>query len=203
MRLYREEGVNPFGQIMGCLPMLLQMPIWIALYSSLRNNVSMRGRGFFWWIDDLTAPDTLVSFDPPFNLVFTQLEAFHLLPILVGVMMFAQQKLMPKPKKPAGASDSPQAQQAEQMQKMMPYMSLVMIFLFYGFPSGLNLYIMTSSLFGTAEQLYIRKHLSKTDLSPPVKKVKPQPRSGPTFLEKIQKRAEEAQKTQSRRKKKT
>ena len=81
MKLYREEGTNPFGQILSCLPMLLQMPIWVALYTGLRNNVAMRGEGFCLWIDDLTAPDTLISFDQP---LFGKLEAFHLLPILVG-----------------------------------------------------------------------------------------------------------------------
>lgn len=198
MKLYREEGINPLSQMFGCLPMFLQMPIWIALYSSLRNNVAMRGRGFVWWIDDLTAPDDLYHFSPP---LFGKIEVFHLLPILVGVMMFAQQKLMPKPRKPQSSSSSSQAQQAEQMQKMMPYMSLMMIFLFYKFPSGLNLYIMASSLFGAIEQWRIRKHIKARENEPPAPKVaRPKaPRKGPSLFEKLQQKAEEAQKLRSQR----
>jgi len=205
MKLYREAGVSPFGQVFTCLPMMLQMPIWIALYSSLRNNVAMRGRGFFWWIEDLTAPDCLIPFADPIviPLLGWKVTCFNLLPLLVGVIMFAQQKLMPKPKRPASASSSPQTQQAEQMQKMMPYMSLLMILLFYKFPSGLNLYIMTSSLIGTAEQFYIRKHLKKQDEegsqgpAPPPTPKKPRRRS--TWFDRLQKRAEEAQRLRSHR----
>jgi len=202
MKLYREEGVNPMSQGLSCLPMFLQMPIWVALYSSLSNNVAMRCHGFVSWINDLTVPDALYTFSSPLTVpIFGwKIEAFHLLPLLVGFTMFAQQKLMPKPTHQA-AADSPQAQQAEQMQKIMPYMSLVMILIFYNFPSGLNLYIMTSSLIGAAEQLYIRKHISQQDLEgPPAAARAAQPkRSGPSLLEWIQKRAEEAQKLPSQR----
>ena len=198
MALYREEGMNPLGQMLTCLPMLLQMPIWVALYSGLRNNVAMRGRGFCLWINDLTVPDNLLVFDTP---LFGKIESFHLLPILVGVMMFAQQKLMPKAKKDPKLAKSATSEQAEQMTKMMPYMSLMMIFLFYKFPSGLNLYIMTSSLIGAAEQVYIRKHISKKDLEGPKPKVvKPKKtRTHPSLLERLQKKAEEAQKSRDMR----
>lgn len=200
MKVYREEGTSPFGQMMSCLPMFLQMPIWIALYSSLRNNVAMRGRGFIWWIEDLTAPDCAIHFSKPLDLpLLGQLECFHLLPILVGVMMFAQQKLMPKPAAPSTATKSPQAQQAEQMQKMMPYMSLIMIVLFYKFPSGLNLYIMASSLIGTLEQIYIRRHIKQRDLEAPAPAKPKKPLPGMGFFEKLQKQAEEAQKIRSQR----
>lgn len=207
MKVYRDEGINPFGQMLSCLPMLLQMPIWIALYSSLSNNFAMRGRGFIWWIHDLTEPDRLIEFGPVQVPVFGELDAFNLLPILVGVMMFAQQKLMPKPKKPDNAPTSPQAQQAEQMQKIMPYMSLVMILLFYKFPAGLNLYIMTSSLIGTAEQIYIRRHLAKEEVAPgesggpgPLAKNKPKrPLPGRGLWQRLEKMADEARNLQSNR----
>jgi YidC/Oxa1 family membrane protein insertase len=202
MKLYREEGINPMSQGMSCLPMMLQMPIWIALYSSLRNNVAMRCEGFIWWINDLTAPDALHTFASPISmpLVGWKLSAFNLLPLLVGVVMFTQQKLMPKPKHEV-AVDSPQAQQAEQMQKIMPYMSLVMIIFFYNLPSGLNLYIMTSSLVGALEQLYIRRHISQQDLQAPAQSAQAAKRGGkqPAVLEWLQKKAEEAQKLQSQR----
>ena len=89
------------------------------------------------------------------------------------------------------------------MQKMMPYMSLLMIIIFYKFPSGLNLYIMTSSLFGAIEQWYIRNHIKKQDLEgPPPEKPPRKRRSGPSFFERLQKQAEEAQKIRSQRDKK-
>lgn len=206
MKVYREEGINPLGQMMSCLPMLLQMPIWIALYSSLNNNVAMRGRGFVGWIQDLTAPDCLIHFSKPVTIpIMGTLECFSLLPILVGVFMFAQQKLMPKPKKPPSTgAKSPQADQAEQMQKIMPYMSLVMVFIFYGFPSGLNLYIMTSSIIGTAEQIYIRKHIKDYEAKEKQGLIKKKPRRplpGQAFLERLQKHAEQARKVQSSRQK--
>ncbi|NOX57264.1 MAG: membrane protein insertase YidC [Planctomycetes bacterium] len=194
MKLYRDEGVNPMGQMLGCLPMFLQMPVWIALYSSLRNNVAMRGEPFMLWISDLTAPDCLIHFEKAVSIpLMDDMTCFHLLPILVGVMMFAQQKLMPRPKPDPSVKKTSQSEQAEQMQKIMPYMSFVMIFLFYKFPSGLNLYIMTSSLVGAIEQLYIRKHIKLKDLEPPKEDKPRKPRGGPSFLQKLQQRAEDAQ----------
>jgi YidC/Oxa1 family membrane protein insertase len=201
MKLYREEGISPVGQMGGCLPMLLQMPILFALYSSLRNNVAMRGRGFILWINDLTAPDVLVDFGRTIHIpLLGDMTGLHLLPILVGVMMFAQQKLMPKPKRPVKQSSSAQAEQMEQMQKIMPYMSLIMIPVFYKLASGLNIYMMATSIIGMLEQWQIRKHISKEELKAPVHKPKPdKPRRGMAFFEKIMKQAEEAQKLKSNR----
>jgi membrane protein insertase Oxa1/YidC/SpoIIIJ len=85
---------------------------------------------------------------------------------------------------------------------MMPYMSLVMILLFYRFPSGLNLYIMTSSLFGTLEQWYIRKHVKKQDLQPrprPAPAKPKQPGAIASYFKKLEKQVEQAQKIRSRR----
>ena len=206
MKLYREEGINPLGQVFSCLPMMLQMPIWVALYSSLNNNVAMRGRGFVGWIHDLTAPDCLFAFDHPVKLpLIGTLTCFSLLPILVGVFMFAQQKLMPKAKKPTGEhAQSSQAQQAEQMQKIMPYMSLVMILIFYKFPSGLNLYIMTSSMIGTAEQVYIRRHIAQYEAREREGRFRKKPRKalpGEALWRRLQKQADEAQKLRTSRRK--
>lgn len=203
MRVYREEGINPVGQLSSCLPMLLQMPIWIALYSSLNNNVGMRGRGFILWINDLTAPDCLYRFAEPIDLLFFKMECFSLLPILVGLFMFAQQKLMPKPKKPPGDhARSPQADQAEQMQKIMPYVSLIMIPIFYNFPSGLNLYILTSSVIGTCEQIYIRRHIADYDAKERaglLKKKPKKPLPGAGLWQRLQKQAEQAQELRGKR----
>ncbi|MFH0983365.1 MAG: YidC/Oxa1 family insertase periplasmic-domain containing protein, partial [Planctomycetota bacterium] len=89
MRVYKEAGVNPATQILTCLPMMLQMPIWVALYTSLNNNIAMRHQGFLWWIKDLTAPDSLIPFQGSYHLpliggMMGEITAFNLLPLLVG-----------------------------------------------------------------------------------------------------------------------
>ncbi|MCP4589605.1 MAG: membrane protein insertase YidC [bacterium] len=209
MRIYKEEGVNPAGQMLSCLPMLLQMPIWVALWSSLNNNVAMRHEGFVWWIRDLSAPDQLWEFGSGFSFPLVgDITALNLLPLLVGVTMYAQQKLMPKPKPPSTEQTGQAAQMQKQMQAMMPLMSVFMVLIFYNMPSGLNLYIMTSSILGALEQWRIRKHVEEekdrlattvpveSSAKPVVAKT---PRS-PSFLERLAKKADDAQKLRSRRK---
>jgi len=217
MRVYKEEGINPASSMFNsCLPMMIQMPIWIALYTSLANNIQMRHQPFVLWIHDLTAPDALIPFSQSYHVPLLSsltgpLQAFNLLPILMGITMYLQQKLMPKPQappSPAGTGSSPQFDQAAQMQKMMPVMSVFFSLILYAMPSGLNLYIMTSSLFGTLEQYYIRKHIRKVKerdklAGGPGKDPKRPPRP-PSWLARrirdLQKRAEEAQRVQSHRK---
>jgi YidC/Oxa1 family membrane protein insertase len=221
MRVYKEEGINPASSVFNsCLPMMIQMPIWIALYTSLANNIQMRHQPFVLWIHDLTAPDALITFSQSYHVPLLSaltgpIEAFNLLPILMGITMYLQQKLMPKPQTPAkpsaGAGSGPQFDQAAQMQKMMPVMSVFFSLILYAMPSGLNLYIMTSSLFGMLEQYYIRKHIRTvkernkeeggTDAAAPRP---PKPSRPPSWLARkfqdLQKRAEEAQRVQGRRK---
>ncbi len=210
MRVYKEAGVNPAGQMLSCLPMVLQMPIWVALYSSLNNNIAMRHHGFIWWINDLTAPDQLYRFAGDgfsFPLVGA-ITALNLLPLLVGATMYIQQKLMPKTTPPASGQSDQAGQMQKQMQAMMPLMSVFMILIFYNMPSGLNLYIMTSSLLGALEQWHIRKHVEAekeriADTPPataPGATPTPKKPRGPSFLERLAKKADEAQKLRSRRK---
>jgi membrane protein insertase Oxa1/YidC/SpoIIIJ len=125
----------------------------------------------------------------------------------VAIFMYIQQKTQPKPKPNPNASEQQRMQQ-ETMQKMMPLMSFVMLFIFYTMPAGLNLYIMCSSFFGWMEQTYIRKHIKErqdADTSPypksgadaPLKRKK---RAGEmSFIEKLQKLAEDAQKARPRK----
>lgn len=113
MELYRSKGVNPMG---GCLPLLLQMPIFVALYNTLRGVYELRGAPFVLWIRDLSVKDP-----------------YYVLPILMGAIMFLQQKLSP----PAG--DPQQA-------KIFQFMPLIFTFMFLSFPSGLVLYWLVSSL---------------------------------------------------------
>ena len=203
-------NINPAGQIVTCLPMILQMPIWIALYLSLQNNIQMRHQPIHYtWVTDLSAQDALYTFSVPLTVpIFGwQIASLNLLPILVAVFMYTQQKLQPKPKPNPNATDQ-QRQQQEMMQKMAPMMSIMMLLIFYNMPAGLNLYIMSSSLFGTIEQWYIRKHIKQREADGTLhKKPRSEERAGPgpggnsprgprkaSFLERMQKMAEEAQK---------
>jgi YidC/Oxa1 family membrane protein insertase len=190
--------------------MVLQMPIWIALFLSLSNNIQLRHQAcvFLPWVKDLTAPDALYTFATPLviPLVGWELPAFNLLPIFVSVLMYIQQKLQPKPKPNPNASDQ-QRQQQEMMQKMGPMMSVMMLLIFYKMPSGLNLYIMFSSLFGALEQHRIRKHIKEKEaagtLNPVAKDTaatsKREHSGRMSWFGKLQKMAEQAHKKQARR----
>jgi YidC/Oxa1 family membrane protein insertase len=207
MKVYQEAGVNPAGNVMSCLPMLLQMPIWVALYASLNNNIAMRLEPFVLWIRDLTAPDELIQFGTEFTIpliggIMGPVKSLNVLPLLWGVTLYFQQKYMPKPTSPA-ASDKMSEQLAMQ-QKMMPIMFGFMVVLFYNMPSGMTLYIMASTLFGTIEQIRIRKHIRDMEDNPDLaaKPKKPKTSKGPGIFERMQKMAEEAQRAQSAQQKK-
>ncbi|MFQ6035825.1 MAG: YidC/Oxa1 family insertase periplasmic-domain containing protein [Sedimentisphaerales bacterium] len=157
MALYREQGASP---IMGMLPMMAQMPIWIALYSAIYASIELRGAPFLpFWITDLSAPDALVRFEAmTIPLLGWKLNSLNLLPILMGVAFYLQQKLMPSQ---AQASANPQvAQQQKMMMVMLPVLFPLML---YKAPSGLNLYIMSSVFAGVVEQYVIRKHIHEKE----------------------------------------
>jgi len=158
MELQREHGISMFG---GCLPMLAQFPIWIALFRTLLNAIELRGAGFMFWIDDLSAPDAL--FHLPFTLPFIGSD-FNLLPLLMAGMMFAQQKMMP------AAGTGAQADSQKMMMTMMPVMMGV---LFYAMPSGLCLYILVSNLLQIGQQYLVHRGM-KTETVPakPAKRAK-------------------------------
>ncbi len=156
MELYRENGASP---MLGILPMLIQMPIWVALYSAIYASIDLRGAEFLpVWITDLSAPDALVHFKAiTIPILGIQIDSFNLLPVLLAIAMYLQQKMMPSAS--ASASSNPQvAQQQKMMQIMMPVMMLLFL---YKAPSGLNLYIMSSVFGGVIEQKIIRKHLKE------------------------------------------
>jgi YidC/Oxa1 family membrane protein insertase len=156
MLLYREQGASP---ITGMLPMMVQMPIWIALYSAIYASIELRGAAFLpVWITDLSAPDALFRFKAVTLPLFGKLDSLNLLPILMGVAFYLQQKLMPKQ---AAASANPQvAQQQKMMMIMLPLLFPLML---YKAPSGLNLYIMASTFAGVIEQYVIRKHIREKE----------------------------------------
>lgn len=173
MKLYKEEGVNPAGNMLGCLPLMLQMPIWVALWATLSNTIELRHASFMiipgHWIKDLSSPDALYRFSKPLDMGFFQVETFNLLPFLWGISMVLQQKLTPRPK-PGRTSE-----QLEQQQRMMYMMAVLFTVMFYSFPSGLTLYIMASNFFGLIEQWQIRKHVEAEEEAGPAKKATDEP----------------------------
>jgi YidC/Oxa1 family membrane protein insertase len=130
MALYKKEKVNPLG---GCLPMLLPMPIFIALYWVLFESVELRQAPFAFWIDDLSVMDP-----------------FFILPLLMGGSMFIQQMLSPV------VGDPMQVR----MMKMMPIMFTV-LFLF--FPAGLVLYWLVNNVLGVAQQWFVIRQTERAD----------------------------------------
>ncbi|MFH2053460.1 MAG: membrane protein insertase YidC [bacterium] len=128
MKLYREEKVNPAA---GCLPLLVQSPVFIALYQALNHTISLRGQPFVLWIDDLSQPDAIAQL--PFSLPFLGSD-LNLLPILMAAATYFQTKLTPT----SGAGG-----QMAMMNAMMP---LIMIFFFYNMPSGLVLYWLVNTI---------------------------------------------------------
>lgn len=155
VELYRERGINPLS---GCLPMLIQMPFLIGMFDLLKSTFELRGASFIpGWIDDLAAPDVLFSWSYPLPIIGNQ---FHLLPIILGVVMFLQQRLMsPMPADPAQMTD-----QQRQSRSMGTMMAVVFTFLFYNFPSGLNIYWLSSMLLGMAQQWWTSRSLTQKSL---------------------------------------
>jgi YidC/Oxa1 family membrane protein insertase len=153
----KQQGFTP---ILGCLPMFLQMPIWIALWSALSTTFELRHSAFLWgftWIDDLAKPDRLIPFGAyAFRLpLIGMIDAFNVLPILLAFVFFLQQKYTPKP--PAMTPEQ------QQQQKMMQWMVLIFPLFLYGQPSGLNLYILASTGIGIWESKRIRRHIKEKE----------------------------------------
>jgi len=128
MQMYKDEKVNPMS---GCLPLLVQSPVFIALYQALNHTISLRGQPFVLWISDLSQPDAITTL--PFSLPFLGSD-LNVLPILMSVAMYFQTKLTPT----SGAGG--------QMAAMNTMMPLFMIFIFYNMPSGLVLYWLVNTI---------------------------------------------------------
>ena len=133
MELYRRHKVNPLG---GCVPMVLQIPVFFGLYQALSSTIQLRHAPFFLWIHDLSAPERLpiLGYGVP------------VLTILLGLSMFLQQRMSP----PAG--DPTQ-------QKVMMFMPLVFTYMFIGFPAGLTIYWLTNNLLTIAQQYFVLRRL--------------------------------------------
>ncbi len=148
MELFRKHGYGPLGPMVsasGCLPIFLQLPIFVGLYNALQNSVDLRRAGFLW-IDNLAAPDALFRF--PFVIPYLGSD-FNILPLITVVLFYIQQKLFMPP------ATTPEQ---EAQYKMMNFMMLFMGVFFYHVPAGLCLYFIASSLWSITE----RKLLAKT-----------------------------------------
>jgi YidC/Oxa1 family membrane protein insertase len=157
MNLYREYGVNPAG---GCLPLILQFPILIALFNVFRGAIELRQSEFFWWINDLSVPDYFVEL--PFSIPLFGITELSGLALMMGVTMFIQQKMSIK----------------DPRQKAMVYIMPVMFtLLFNSFPSGLNLYYFVFNVLSIAQQMWINKQ----DGDSPLRKVDPKKKRGGIF----------------------
>lgn len=152
MELYRERGVNP---VSGCFPLLLQMPVFFALFRMLWTAVELRRAPFGAWITDLSEPDRLYTFAEPISLVFFDLHSINLLPLLMALVMWASTKLMPT----TGPGMSPE-------QKMVMNIMPVMFSLFcYTQAAGLSLYIITSTVLGMAQSYFVNRIEWDVDVS--------------------------------------
>ena len=148
MQLYSQYGVSPMG---GCLPMLIQMPIWIALFNFVPNAIELRGESFLW-ANDLSAYDDVISWSKPIWLIGDHLSIFCLLFCLTNIVntwisMRQQQNSM----------TGEQAQQMKMMQYMMYIMPVVFFFMFNNYSSGLNYYYFLSGLTSILIMWYLRK----------------------------------------------
>ncbi|MFO7750327.1 MAG: membrane protein insertase YidC [Desulfobacteraceae bacterium] len=143
MGLYKTYKVNPMS---GCLPMVVQMPIFLALYRMLYEAIELRHAPFMGWITDLSAPDRLFHFDVA--IPFMQAPAgIPVLTIVMGATMFLQQKMAPSTGDPTQA-------------KMMMLLPVFMTFIFINFPAGLVLYWLVNNILSISQQYYIQKKLA-------------------------------------------
>ena len=125
MEMYKKEGANPMG---GCLPMILQIPVFFAIYRVLLNSIELKGAPWMLWIDDLGAMDP-----------------YFVLPILMGITMFLQQKI------------TPNTMTDPMQQKMFQLLPVIFTFFFLWFPAGLTLYWFINNLFTISQQYYVNR----------------------------------------------
>ncbi len=131
MELYKAEKINPLG---GCLPILVQMPVFISLYWVVLYSAEIRQAPWMLWVQDLSAPDP-----------------YYILPIIMGVTMFVQQKL------------NPSAMMDEMQQKVMKFLPFIFTVFFMFFPAGLVLYWVVNNILSVSQQWYITKQITEGD----------------------------------------
>jgi len=158
---YKAEGYNPLS---GCFPLLIQFPIFIAMYSLFNNHFDLRGASFIpGWIGDLSLPEAIVSF-PTVNLIIWRISAIRLLPIIYLVSQLLYGKFMQQP--------TSAGQNAGQMKFMMYGMPIMFFFILYDVPSGLLVYWISSNILTTLQQVVINKVIHKKCTSKAVEEPK-------------------------------
>jgi len=157
MQLYKDKKVNPAA---GCLPILIQIPIFYALFKVISNTLELRHASFFGWLNDLSAPDSsslynlfgLLPWDAPANGSLTHLIFLGILPIILGVTMWMQQKLNPAPTDPV-------------QQQIFAWMPWVFMFMMSSFASGLIIYWITNNTITFIQQyLIMASHGARPDI---------------------------------------
>ncbi|MHA7813549.1 MAG: YidC/Oxa1 family membrane protein insertase [Phycisphaerales bacterium] len=199
-KLWKEEGINPAGAL-GCLPMFLQTPVWIALYATLFFATELRHEPAFYGIfqsfgnwgfmSDLAAPDGAIPLPASMHFSFPlwgSVTSINLLPLLMGVLMFLHQKYLTPP---TTASLTPEQ---ESQQKLMKVMMVVMFpLMMYAAPSGLALYFITNSTVGILENKWIRAHMKKHGMLE-IENIKAEKaKKGPGFMARMMQAAEAQQ----------
>ena len=125
MELYKKHGANPMG---GCLPLVLQIPVFFAIYRVLLNSIELKGAEWIWWVHDLA-----------------EMDPYFVLPILMGASMYLQQKI------------TPNTMQDEMQKKIFQLLPIIFTFFFLWFPAGLTLYWFVNNVFTISQQFYINK----------------------------------------------
>ena len=200
-KLWREEGINPLG-LLGCIPMFLQMPIWIALYATLFFAAELRHQPAFYglfqtighptFMADLSVPDHLYEFKgsasgfyvPILSGLLGPITGINILPLVLAVVFYIHQTYLT----PQTTQLTPEQ---ESQQRMIKWMSLIMFPLFmYNAPAGLTTYFVTNSALAIFEHKLIRKHIDKHDLLNLDKMKAEKSKKGPGFLSRMQELAE-------------
>lgn len=199
MKLFREKGINPASGALGCLPMFLQMPIWIALYAMLYYAIELRHVPAFYgvfqmfgdwpFLADLSSADRFIPLLPDdgthvFELIFIRFDysSINILPLLMGITFFINMKFTTPP---------PMNDQQATQQKIMRIMPLMFPIFLYSAPAGLTLYICASTMAGIVDSYIVRKHVKELEESGELFKPKEHKPGG--FMDKLQKMAEAKQ----------
>ena len=187
MQVYSQYGVSPMG---GCLPMLIQMPIWLALFNFIPNAIDLRGESFLW-ADDLSAYDDLIRWDADLWLIGNHLSIFCLLfsatnLINTWISMRQQQNQF----------TGEQAQQMKMMQWMMYLMPLMFFFMFNNYSSGLSYYYFVSGLLSIITMWYLRWSTDDAKLLASLEAYREQHKNDPKKMSGLQARLEALQKMQ-------
>lgn len=178
MKLYSTYGVNPAG---GCLPLLLQMPIFVALWGLFQVAIDLRQQPFMFWINDLSRPDVITKL--PMKIPLFGIDVISGLALLMGITTFIQQKMTIKDPK---------------QQSLVYIMPIMLTLMFMSFPSGLNLYYFMFNVFSIIQQFYVNKKHDNVVLEPFPQK--PGKKKG--FMERLMEQAEQTAKAQQQKRKK-